>query len=872
VDGLVLASRIDDLGAATAVADGDAHGIVLTGAAGIGKTRVARDAMRLLVGRDVPVAWVQGTEMARRIPFGAVAPYLPAIDTTADVLPILITATRALRELGGGRTVVVIVDDAPLLDDASALLLSQSVTAGDVRVVVTQRSGESLPDALARLGLPRRELAALDPPSVVELAEALAGGPLAGRTRERLVRLSGGNPLYLHEVVLAGNEANAWRPGPDGLVLDDAVGAAPRLTELVGARFDGLAQDAEEAVALLAVGEPLGLSTVEALTSPGAVEHLDEAGLVDVVVDGRRTQLRLAHPIYAEVLRERMSVLRRRRLARRLADQVRAQGGRRRDDLMRSATWYLDAGGDVPADLLADAARHARLAGDVVLAERLLRASMAAAPSFAAGHLLADTLYRQGHTHEVHRVLDAVESLALTDAERATCTMTRAADCYWNVGDLRAAEDGIARVAAGSDPQVVLAATALRASLLACSRRFREAEVLARACLDAPPSRAALDAALAIGFSTRAMGRGEQALTVIDDTLALYSSLGEDAAVMTMQVMGSARISTLVDLGRLDEADATAEATLVAARTTGEEAALGFVELGRGLSAIARGRFRTAMHHYASAEAHLQALNRPGMLRWALIGGFEAAVAAGDVGAAVAQRDRLVALGSHPATLFDGTLARAHAALLRAGGQLERARERWEEAAADAAAVDDHVTEAECLHDLVRLGRPELAVERLTALAAELDGAWIAIFSRHAAAAATSDAAALCEVADQFAHLGAMALASEVALEAADAWARAGEQRTSARWRRRATELAVGVERDGDPTAAGLGGADPLTRREREIAELAAAGHTSKEIAARLFLSARTVESHLLRVYAKLGVRTRAELSSVLAGSPAASR
>jgi hypothetical protein len=156
VGGLLLASRVADLDAATGVVDGDVHGVVLTGPAGIGKTRVARDAMRLLVGREVPVAWVQGTEMARRIPFGAMAPYLPAIDHTADVLPILITATRALRELGGGRTVVVIVDDAPLLDDASALLLAQSFTAADARLVVTQRAGDPLPDALARLGLPRR--------------------------------------------------------------------------------------------------------------------------------------------------------------------------------------------------------------------------------------------------------------------------------------------------------------------------------------------------------------------------------------------------------------------------------------------------------------------------------------------------------------------------------------------------------------------------------------------------------------------------------------------------------------------------------------------------------------------------------------------
>ena len=63
----------------------------------------------------------------------------------------------------------------------------------------------------------------------------------------------------------------------------------------------------------------------------------------------------------------------------------------------------------------------------------------------------------------------------------------------------------------------------------------------------------------------------------------------------------------------------------------------------------------------------------------------------------------------------------------------------------------------------------------------------------------------------------------------------------------------------------GLAGADPLTRREREVAELAAQGLASKAIAERLFVSTRTVDSHLLRVYTKLGVRSRAELAGTLA-------
>jgi DNA-binding CsgD family transcriptional regulator len=59
-----------------------------------------------------------------------------------------------------------------------------------------------------------------------------------------------------------------------------------------------------------------------------------------------------------------------------------------------------------------------------------------------------------------------------------------------------------------------------------------------------------------------------------------------------------------------------------------------------------------------------------------------------------------------------------------------------------------------------------------------------------------------------------------------------------------------------------------LTSRERQIAKLAAAGVPSKEIADQLYLSARTVDNHLLRVYAKLGVAGRAELSAALRALP----
>jgi DNA-binding CsgD family transcriptional regulator len=64
---------------------------------------------------------------------------------------------------------------------------------------------------------------------------------------------------------------------------------------------------------------------------------------------------------------------------------------------------------------------------------------------------------------------------------------------------------------------------------------------------------------------------------------------------------------------------------------------------------------------------------------------------------------------------------------------------------------------------------------------------------------------------------------------------------------------------------AGPRGSPALSAREREVATLVAAGKRNREVAAALFLSEKTVESHLARIYDKLGVRSRAALASILA-------
>jgi DNA-binding CsgD family transcriptional regulator len=82
-------------------------------------------------------------------------------------------------------------------------------------------------------------------------------------------------------------------------------------------------------------------------------------------------------------------------------------------------------------------------------------------------------------------------------------------------------------------------------------------------------------------------------------------------------------------------------------------------------------------------------------------------------------------------------------------------------------------------------------------------------------------------------------------------------------WLIRCTARRCGVRAPGLSLGTGT---EPLTRREREVAGLAAAGASSREIAARLVLSVRTVDNHLQNVYGKLGVTSRDELARVLRG------
>jgi DNA-binding CsgD family transcriptional regulator len=148
-----------------------------------------------------------------------------------------------------------------------------------------------------------------------------------------------------------------------------------------------------------------------------------------------------------------------------------------------------------------------------------------------------------------------------------------------------------------------------------------------------------------------------------------------------------------------------------------------------------------------------------------------------------------------------------------------------------------------------------------------VDGPFAPIAAAHAAALVAGDGAALLGVAERFAALDALLVAAEAADAAATAYRDAGRPSSARVAAVRAAFWLSKCEGARPPTMLAAPEAADLTPREREIALLAAAGSSSRQIADRLVISVRTVDNHLQNAYRKLGVTRRQDLARVLTGA-----
>lgn len=860
-----LVGREQQMRRVAALLDERAGGVVLAGAAGVGKTRLATEVAALAAARGAHVEWVRATGSSAAIPLGAFAGLVPA-----DERSVLGGARAALAARAAGRPLVLCVDDGHLLDEASAALTHQLVVARAAFVVVTVRHGDAVPDALQALWkdelATRLELRALAPGEVERLLTLALGAPVDGPTLRALGALTRGNALFLRELVTLGRETGQLREDGGIWRWHGELRVGLRLVELVGARLATLTGDERAALEVVALGAPLELGLLErVLGDAGALAGLEAHGLVLVRTEGRRRTLDLVHPLHGEAVRAAMPALRRDAVLRTLADALEACGARRGGDLLRVARWRLDGGGAPDPELFVRAARAALAALDPALAEQLARAATQAGGGFGARLTLGRALAASARAEEADAVLGPLAAVAVTDEDRAAVAIATARNRHWALGRGADAEAVLRRAeAALSDSG--LRDDVVAARLRCASAAGRSNEVLAEALpllADAGVREAArAQAAVAAAEALLVQARYDATAELVAQWLPVAERHRTEVPVAA-PVLRSIDAFALRFAGHLEEAAASARATYDAALVSGRTQTPAVEAGSLAYVALARGRVTTALRHFREAAAWLRDGDGMTMLPWALAGLAQAAAQAGDAAAARAAVDELATrrLG-HQAFAFELPLARAWCAA--AEGELSRARAVAAEASALATRERHPALRIRTLHERTRLGDHAAVADELAVLAAGADGPFAGLAAAYARARVDADPDALLAAADGFAGIDAPLDAAEAATAAARAFAAAGRAASARAAAARSAALLKRCEGARPPTLPAGPTAEALTAREREVALLAARGLSSRAIADRLVVSVRTVDNHLARAYRKLGIARREDLAALV--------
>ena len=356
-------------------------GVLLTGPAGIGKSRLARVCLERATAAGMTTAQVTGHPTAEEIPLAALAHLLPAeiLDaggTTGDLARTVIfqRARAAIEDLARGERLVMLVDNADQIDELSSALLGSLISSGSVFAVLTQRTapGDALVlDELVRNGhMSHIDLGPLDDTDLDVLLYRVLAGPIDLQSLQQLTSLSRGRPGALQQLVetcLATNaldrDADVWRlVGP----IQPAVGVPGHEQLLMSSLEPAAATGAE----LLAVAHELDLDLATEIIGAETLDVLDRAGLLSLADSPSGLRVSIAHAHLGILLEERLGPLRARRHKTRLVNAM--DVGRATDhDRMRRVRWMLETGvvPDLPEAVRAArfAVATANAAADVIL-------------------------------------------------------------------------------------------------------------------------------------------------------------------------------------------------------------------------------------------------------------------------------------------------------------------------------------------------------------------------------------------------------------------------------------------------------------------------------------------------------------------------
>lgn len=835
---------------------------LLRGASGIGKTTLAASVASTLAARGRTVVPVVALDELRGVPLAALAPLLAVApgDATGDVGARL----HDLMTLVGRHAdqYLLVVDDAPLLDDASAAALYQLVRVFGVPTLMTARDEHPMTGAIARLLhedlVTETELTALTLDEARTLLSRRFSAEPRPETLRHLHERTRGNPLFLRELVLEAERAGRVHIDERGVTVETA-NVPGHVLDSVSGRLRTLTGEQRSIVELVAVAQPWPRAA-ELAGESHAVSDLLDGGVLVPAEPAEAGYLHLAHPLYAEAVLARLSAAER-------ADRRRVAAERLLlidDETVRLTALCLlhDAGGEIGASDVVWAAERAHRVGDharaLQLADRALgdardtpgvdRARAALARAVALSAL-------NGGGGDVNAAFALAAEWSVDDEARARVELRWGQHTAFRDHDPRAAVVRASALVAQLAPD---AADLLAPDLAKWRLMVGDASAVGQALdrTSADDSAAALGAALSQAMMGTMMGRVDEARAAIDAGRPLADRFA-DVQPYAGDLLDLSTFLVHVAEGRIVDARAFADERRL--RPFADSAGIWSYSLA--LIALHSGRLREAEPLAALAVQQLRWRDFTGLVGPAL------ALAA----TVHAQRGQL----ERARELLD-QLADAHRDDVKVVLQAAEA-EAWirvHEAEPDhaveliAGAVSrglelGHLLLASLTASVaVRIGGASI-VEPLAAAAAQSSSSTLtAAIAELTSAVARQDAAAVIAAVPTLDRAGLGAVCHDAVVQAVD-WA-ADDRMLQRRARVMVADLARVVE----PvrTSAGSRVEFGLTEREWIVAQAAARRERSREIAERLGVSVRTVDNHLANVYRKLGISGRGELEEELRG------
>ena len=892
--------------------------LVLDGPPGIGKTTLLREASRRAQDRGARLLSCAGTSAETRLAFTALGDLLadreldavagrlptaqrealdaallrgnqPAPTAGVDVRAVSAATLSVLGWLAEGGPVVLVVDDLQWLDASTRRVVefcARRLPPG-AGLLATRRTGPGTAPAGRLAGLldPARATVVEVPPlsgtEMHQLVRDRQQGAVERRLANRVVEVAGGNPLYAVELLKSLPSSGE----PAGLRLP------PSLSAVVDARLEGLSVDAREVLLAVAstadptetvLSEALGAEFLESLSEP------ERRGLV-TVTGGR---VSFTHPLLAEGVYAGATEAERRQVHRVLAACTVSLEDRAR---------HLAAAGIVPEALeaLDAAAVRLRARGAPDEAAELLELALGMGGDPALAVRAAEHRFDAGDARAAVRLLE--EAVDTLPAGRAR------AEALLLLGEIRYKDNSFPD-ALGLLEQVPDAAEGDQRLVLMCELRLAFTLYnLGRLDDAAAQARAALGRAGAVGDDAL-LAQALAVATIVDFSLGL--GIDEDRLSRSLELADPGQrtgaelypglIAGFLYLwcGRLDEARDQQESMRVQYAERGEEHALAWASFTRVWLESQAGDAEATGAAGAAAYDQLRLLDTVSGRAMALAAKGEAAAYAGRVAEADAACRESLALFDrsgwatwswYPRKTL-GELALARGRPDESVEVLAPVLEAWHQISSSDPIPGGILYVGDAAEALIAVGRPEEArpvVERLETGGSELGRTWaVAVGARCRAllqaqggdprGAEESLTRALAaheglpmpvERARTLLALGRLMRGQRRRKEARRVLEQAREILVAAGsplWQARVDdELARLGRASGDPTR--------LSPSEERVAVLAGQGLTNRQVAARLSISQKTVEAHLARAYAKLGIHSRAELGAQMAAAPAES-